>query len=110
MSDNLKQFVLFEFEVDKGVEIVPSTWISKDRTRCKFPNPIPKGFSSFQSDPHALPEKDWTTYGIIYVATYGNFILLANFTLRYIRLIYSTMINLIYRFIRQGHQKIEKVH
>lgn len=79
MSDNLKNFVLFEFEVDKGVEVVPSKWISKDKTKCQFPNPIPKGFSCLQSDPCALPGKDWTHYDILYVGTYGNCLYLHNF-------------------------------
>ncbi|OXA38411.1 hypothetical protein Fcan01_26827 [Folsomia candida] len=73
MSDNLKEFVLFEFELDKGVEVVPSTWISTDRTKCKFLNPIPKGFSSVQSDQCALPDNGWTSYDILYVGTYHTY-------------------------------------
>ncbi|OXA38477.1 hypothetical protein Fcan01_26728 [Folsomia candida] len=51
MSDNLKAFVLFEFEVDEGVE----------------------GFSSYQSDPFSLPQEGWTNYGILYVGTHDTY-------------------------------------
>lgn len=62
-SENLKKFVLFELKLDKGVEVVPSTRISKEKTICKFP------------DPSALPGKNWINYEILYVSTYGKLIL-----------------------------------
>ncbi|OXA55623.1 hypothetical protein Fcan01_09083 [Folsomia candida] len=73
MSDILKNFVLFEFEIDKGVEVVQSTWISKDKTKCKFPNPIPKQFSNVQCNASALPGKDWMDYSILFVGTYDSY-------------------------------------
>jgi hypothetical protein len=56
MSEESHIYSIIEFISDSGVEVVPSIWISKksEESReiiiCKFPDPIPKGFSRIQAN------------------------------------------------------------
>jgi len=68
----IKAFTLVEFSLDNGVEVVPSTWISDDGATCKFPHPIPRGFSRIQRDANSFPDPDWTIYVVKCIASYGN--------------------------------------
>ena len=66
-----KKFTIVEFE-DSAVEVVPSGWISADKLTCKFPNPIPKGFSKTQKDENIQPGLDWENYNIRCVDSSGK--------------------------------------
>jgi hypothetical protein len=67
-----KSFSIVEFTIDNGVEVIPSSWIAKDLTFCKFPSPIQKGYPEIQKHKSFVPDKSWTDYAINHVGSYGK--------------------------------------
>jgi hypothetical protein len=74
MSTVQNKFSIVEFESDCGVEVVPTLWLSEDFRHCKFPTPIPKGFSRIQSEESSVPEDNWTDYRVKLVGSFGKLI------------------------------------
>lgn len=39
-------YKVVEFEVDKGIQVVPTSWVSRNEKLCKWPKRTPVGFSN----------------------------------------------------------------
>lgn len=67
-----KKFTVVHFLADKSVEVVPSTWLSKDGKTCPFPISQPKGFKKLQEDENSVPDPLWPFWIIDNLKSYGN--------------------------------------
>lgn len=71
-----KAFSVIEFPSNGGcekclVEAVPSTWVSSDKTLCRWPK---KNLKALIKIGNSTPEENWTTHQIRRIfATYGNY-------------------------------------
>lgn len=71
-ENKLKAFSLIEFLEDGGVTVVPTHWLSGDKTLCKFPSPVPKNFDKVSEVANSPVESSWIDYPIKFIKSYGK--------------------------------------
>ena len=65
-------FTVVEFKVCGSIDFVPTKWISLDRSQCKFPDPLPKGFKAIQGNANSDYDPIWPVWDIECLKTYGK--------------------------------------
>lgn len=71
--DLSKEFTVFHFSEDNGVEVVPSSWISEDHKFARFPGVLPDGFCSIQERGNkSKPDKSWPNWAGKCIKSYSE--------------------------------------
>lgn len=69
---SLKLFSVVVFNKDKTFSVVPSSWITQDRTKCFWPDKKGKKGQELQKDPASVPGKTWKLHPCIVKKSFGK--------------------------------------